>query len=389
MQQKNLLLKFAIICLLFSNNAFSQTYNSFYGNVVSNVSAANILADLNSYENLGVKSLGSTQLVNAENWITQRYSDLGYTDVVIQTFPYSQSGTSNNIIVTKTGTTYPNKYIILDAHYDTINGTGTNDNGSGTALLLEVARLLLNVETEYSIKLIHFSGEENGLIGSSYYVNNTVNTENLDIKLVFNIDQVGGTSGEPNNKIYCERDQSNPQSNNAESATITNILANCMELYSSLDTVISHAYASDYVPFENNGEIITGLYEYDESPYSHTSQDVLSNMDPDYLYEVTKGALGALLEFAIATTLSTPDFTTQQIDIYPNPSSTGIINLNIPEANTNNTSLTLYTILGKKVYSKNNLTSNEKLDFKNLQKGVYLATIEIGNKKITKKIVLN
>ena len=53
--------------------------------------------------------VGSNNLTDAENWITSRYQSLGYTDIVLQPFTYS-AGTSNNIIITKTGTLYPNTF---------------------------------------------------------------------------------------------------------------------------------------------------------------------------------------------------------------------------------------------------------------------------------------
>ena len=87
-----------------------------------------------------------------------------YTNIETQAFNVRGKSTSN-IIITKTGSLYPNTFLIIDGHYDTVNGPGTNDNGSGTVLILELARLLKDVDTEYSIKFIHFSGEEEGLIG--------------------------------------------------------------------------------------------------------------------------------------------------------------------------------------------------------------------------------
>jgi hypothetical protein len=378
-----------IILFFLSATMYSQTYNTYYQSVVDNVSASNILTDLTSFESFGVKDVGSTNLTTAQNWITARYASLGYTDIVLQPFTYS-SGTSNNIIITKTGTVYPNTYIIIDAHYDTINGPGTNDNGSGTILLLEIARLLKDINTEYSIKLIHFSGEEDGLVGSDYYVDNTVNPQNLDIKLVFNIDEVGGVNGEINDTITCEEDRSNPPSNNSASSAMTTILANCIEFYSSLDTQISYAYASDYVPFENNGEIITGLYETNETPHRHTSTDLLINMDPTYVTEVTKGSLGALLEYAVSTNpLSSNENTKDAIKIYPNPSNNGIVNLNLLNSNGSDNSITIYDVLGKSVFTKNNLQAVETLNLKKLQKGIYLAVIKSDNKTATKKLILN
>ena len=277
---KQYLIRFVILLCFATINA--QDFNQDYANLVAKVSQTNILNDLTTFENFGVKNVGSEALTKAENWIAERYQNLGYTDVVLQPFTY-KAGTSHNIIVTKTGTKYPNTFIIIDAHYDTINGPGTNDNGTGTILIMELARLLKDVNTEYSIKFIHFSGEEDGLIGSKFYVKNTVIPEKMDIKLVFNIDEVGGVNDKTNDTIVCELDTSNPESNNAASEAVTKRLATCMTLYSNLKTEISNAYASDYIPFENAGFIITGLFEKNESPVNHTAKDDLTHMDVGYV----------------------------------------------------------------------------------------------------------
>ncbi|TYB73842.1 M28 family peptidase [Bizionia gelidisalsuginis] len=385
------LLLFYFCILLYTTKAISQTYNPFYGDIVNTVSASNIVTDLTTFENFGIKTNGSTAINNAKNWIVSRYQSLGYTDIVEQPFTYS-GNTTNNIIVTKTGSVYPNTFIIIDAHYDTLNGPGTNDNGSGTVLLLEMARLLHNINTEYSIKFIHFSGEEAGLIGSNYYVNNTAIPENLDISLVFNIDQVGGVNGALNDTLICEYDASNPTENNAESLTKTNSLANCISLYSNLSTELSYAYGSDYVPFENAGKVITGLYEKNETPYSHTANDVLANMDPNYVFEVTKGSLGAALEFAVGiSTLSTQEVLPSQkknIKIYPNPSK-GLVTVS-----SNFKSMTYYTvfisdILGKKVYEKALNKQTQTLDLSRLKKGVYILTFKNKTEVVSKKLILN
>lgn len=366
----------------------SQTFNSFYDGIVNNVSSANILADLNTFESLGVKEINTTALDNTQAWIKSRYESLGYTDIVEQAFSFS-GGTTHNIVITKTGTLYPNTYVIIDGHYDTINGPGTNDNGSGTVLILELARLLKDIDTEYSIKFIHFSGEENGLIGSNYYVNNTVVPQSLDIELVFNIDEVGGVSGMVNDTIVCEQDTSSPTSNNAASAAMTQILANAIGLYSTLNTEISNAYGSDYVPFENNGEIITGLYEKNESPYAHTANDVLSNMDVDYLFQVTKGSLGAALHFAVgAQTLSTnpENEIAKKVTIYPNPSD-GIINLKNTSAKTFD--IKILNVLGKEVFQSSIDNATTSLDLSSLRKGIYMVVFKNENTSFTKKIILN
>ncbi|GGG42326.1 hypothetical protein GCM10010976_12360 [Bizionia arctica] len=374
-----------------SSMTYSQTYDSYSGNLVSTVSATNILNDLTAFENFGVKEVGTLALSNAQNWITTRYTDLGYSNIELQPFTYSK-GTSNNIIITKTGTTYPNTFLIIDGHYDTINGPGTNDNGSGTVLIMEIARLLADVPTEYSIKFIHFSGEEDGLVGSNYFVNNTVIPQNLDIKLVLNIDEVGGVSGMTNNSIVCERDESSsPTTNNVASNTATNQLATCIELYSNLDTEISYAYASDYMPFEDNNEIITGLYESNETPYAHGPNDILANMDPTYLFEVTKGTLGAALFFAEVdyNVLSTESYALDAtISMYPNPARQKL-NIQIDLKNEPFANFKLIDILGKEVFQKTLKNSYSKIDVSHLNAGIYLAVFELGKNRITKKLVIN
>ncbi|MFD2915902.1 M28 family peptidase [Psychroserpens luteus] len=379
-----------LVTLITINVTSAQTFNQFYADIVANTSQANVLSDLTAFENFGVKTVGSTALANTENWITARYQALGYTDVVLQPFTYS-AGTSNNIIVTKTGTLYPNTFLIIDAHYDTINGPGTNDNGSGTVLLLELARLLENVETEYSIKFIHFSGEEDGLIGSNYYVNNTVIPQNLDIKLVFNIDEVGGVNGMTNDTVVCERDLSNPQSNNAASSAATSSLATLIELYSNLETEISNAYASDYIPFENNGKIITGLYESNVSPVNHTANDNLAHMDVNYAYEVIKGSLGAALEFAVAfETLSLEEQNNfnEMISISPNPSS-NFITIEFKKPLQQAVDFEIIDTLGKQVYHDKLSKQNQTIALDSIASAQYFAVFKIDNKRFVKTLVID
>ncbi len=393
---KNLLTALLLCCSIFciQHKTSCQTYNPYYASIVDSSSFDTVLNNLIAFENLGVKEHGTEALENTKNWIIDQYTNYGYTDIVEDPFTYS-GNTTSNIIITKTGTVYPNEYLIIDAHYDTRRGPGTNDNGSGTVLLFEIARLLINIDLEYSVKFIHFSGEEDGLIGSTHYVNNVVKPTNLDILLVFNIDQVGGTKGASNNIIVCERDLSNPSSNNSASNTFTNILANCVSLYSSLTPGISYAYGSDYVPFQNNGEVITGLYEKNESPYAHTTNDLLVNMVPEYAHEVTKASIGAALHFAKAVTdTSNTDTTTvgisnnnfeESILIYPSPTKGQvIIDFGTPIQHVD---LELYNTNGQLIKQFNHTNSQRAHLNINGPSGVYFLKILAGNEYASYKLI--
>jgi aminopeptidase YwaD len=300
----------------------SQTVNPFYQNIVANVSYDSIYQYLHKFETLGVKEPGTTALNNTRNWILSKYTSYGYTDIQIDTFS-AWGDELYNIVVTKTGTLYPNKFVIVDGHYDTNTGTGTNDNGSGTSIILEIARVLKNITTEYSVRFINFSGEELGTFGSDHYVNNIVSPQNMQIRLVFNIDEVGGVAGYSNDTIKCESDQSNPSSNNVTSAAFTDSLRTLTQLYSNLKTKLSNAYGSDYVPFQQNGEIITGYYENRASNYVHSANDFLSHVDTSYVYQIAKAATGATLFFARAYDVSVGTTVninvSEGISIFPNP----------------------------------------------------------------------
>lgn len=377
---------------------FSQTYIQGYQDVVNQVSQTNTTTNLTNFENLGVKVRGSAAQTNTLNWLKNKYLSFGFTASQIVEDPFTYTGSTaicKNLVVTKIGTLYPTTFVIICAHYDTITGTGTNDNGSGTNVLLETARLLQSIPTEYSIKFIHFSGEEDGLRGSQHYVTNVVNSTSpkLNIKLVFNIDQVGGVAGQTNNTITCERDTSNtPTTNNAASNTITTELINCVGLYSNLNTFLSYAYASDYMPFEDNNEIITGFYETNESTAPHSSNDLLINMDPTYAYNVTKAAVGAMLHFAVANTsaLSNEVFNSDnQITLYPNPAKNNLY-INKGTLDTENYAVKLVDVNGKTVFEKtcNNSQLTEQISVSELASGLYMCIITTQNKQIFKKVII-
>lgn len=381
------------ILLLGTQLISAQTYNPYYASISNQVSQSNINNNLQEFQNIGIKTTGSAKLQEALTWLKNKYSGFGYTSSQIseQSFTY-QGKTSSNLIITKTGTLYPNKYVIICGHYDTLNGPGTNDNGSGISVILEVARLLQNIDNQYSIKFINFAGEEQGLIGSQEYVNNIVNGTNpkMDIKLVFNIDEVGGVAGETNNTVTCERDENNsPSSNNAASNSATQELMKYVGFYSPLQTHLSYAHDSDYDHFQSNGDIITGLYEYNESNYPHTPNDTYANMDPVYVYNIAKASTGAMLHFTAAKTLSiqecTPEEAVKSMKIYPNPAKS-FINIDFLNKNLKQYQFTLTDFSGKQVFKVNN---TDKIDVSKLSKGSYIGTLTIDDQSNSKKILID
>ena len=373
-------------------NAQAQSFIQAYQNRVNQITQTNITTLLQEFATLGVKTTGSPANTNTLNWLKAKYQTYGYdaNQIVEDTFTFGNV-TSKNLIITKTGTVYPNIYVIICGHYDTITGPGVSDNGSGTSILLEAARILKDIPTEYSIKFIHFSGEEQGLKGSTHYVNNVVfqnNVRQLNLKVVFNIDQVGGQLGNPNSAVKCESDQSGLTSNNAQSLVFTQQLANCTTLYSPLQTVMSNTYASDYIPFEAKGDIITGFYEIPQSMNEHTTNDTFANVNPTYVYNVGKAAVGALQHFAVATTanLSTNENqvnTLEAVKIYPNPAK-NVLNIELPKYS-KDFNVEISDMTGKLVLESKN---KNEINISSVESGNYMVTISLNDEKISKKIII-
>lgn len=368
----------------------AQSFNTFYSNVVNECVYDSVYQNLTEFENLGIKEPGTAALTNTLTWLITKYQQYGYTDIVIDTFDYI-GNEAYNLIVTKPGTTYPNTFVVVDGHYDSKTGTGTNDNGSGTAIILETARLLKNVNTDYAIKFIHFSMEEVGLVGSYHFVNTIAFPNGMDIRVLLNIDEVGGDITKINNTIVCERDESNPTAANAASYAFTDTLATCVQLYSNLLTEISYAYASDYMPFQARDYVITGFFEKNETPHRHQATDSIAYVDIPYVYEITKATIGSTMYFAVARDSAT---TINELDeynysIYPNPAN-DILTVKLNDENNYIQHLKIVNLLGEIVDEHKNINrSSIKINTTLFKAGIYYLIIESNKEVLKQKFIIN
>jgi len=82
--------------------------------------------------------------------------------------------------------------VMAGAHLDSVpEGPGINDNGSGSAALIELAQNMSKVQPENTVRLAWWGAEEEGLIGSTYYVENLPQEEKDRIALYLNFDMIG------------------------------------------------------------------------------------------------------------------------------------------------------------------------------------------------------
>lgn len=104
--------------------------------------------------------------------------------------PAPESRPQKNVIAEKTGVNDDN-VVMAGAHLDSVQaGPGINDNGSGSAALLDLAEKISKLEPQNTIRLAWWGAEESGLIGSEEYVAELSQEEKDRIALYLNFDMV-------------------------------------------------------------------------------------------------------------------------------------------------------------------------------------------------------
>ena len=99
--------------------------------------------------------------------------------------------TTRNVIA-QTTTGDPNNVIVVGAHLDSVGvGPGINDNGSGSATILEIAEQMSKVKPRNMVRFIWFGAEESGLLGSEAYVASLSDQQRSQIAAMLNFDMVG------------------------------------------------------------------------------------------------------------------------------------------------------------------------------------------------------
>ena len=162
--------------------------------------------------------VGSPGNILAQQYIIKQFDSLQlskFGDSWLQPFPANTGNaakTGNNVIGMIKGSKYPDSYIVITAHYDHLGANGgqvyygADDNASGTAALLTMARYFKQHQPLHSLLFVAFDAEEQGLVGSRYFVaHSPVPLEKIMFNL--NMDMI---SRNDNNEIYACGTSYNP-----------------------------------------------------------------------------------------------------------------------------------------------------------------------------------
>jgi Zn-dependent M28 family amino/carboxypeptidase len=172
---------------------------------------------------------------------------------------------------------------------------GADDDASGIAGLLDLARLLRGVTLKRDILFAAFGGEEQGLFGSAECAE-IAQREAWPIDLVINMDMIGYKAPGSGRPITVEYDQGNRHpGNDAAAKAFGLMMARAARDYTNLQPLHTDIWSSDYMPFEAKGVACIGAYDADENPNYHRCTDVASTVDTGHLAEVVKMVLATVL----------------------------------------------------------------------------------------------
>ena len=223
---------------------------------------------------IGVRTAGSRNEHRAANYIEKRLKDIGYKPKR-QRFRVPGRKRSYNIIAGKIGRD-PKKRIILGAHYDSKSpAPGANDNGSGVATLLELAKLFKSQNPRHSVIFVFFGAEErvgknpnSHHFGSRYYVRRMSKSAKKRTFGMVSVDMVGY------GRVFNVRSMKKGSMRQVNSLMR---FAKRIKLRMKYLKDPGRTGWSDHEPFELNG-VPAAWIEWRNDPRYHSKKDNFSHM---------------------------------------------------------------------------------------------------------------
>ncbi len=238
---------------------------------VAQVIADSIIADIQHMEDYGSRIYDSPEAIEAQDWIKAQLENYGL-EVELT---YAGVDGAKNVIAVQPGLVYPDQYIVVGGHFDSTSWSGdapgADDNASGTAGVMEIARILSQYEFNYSIIYCAWSAEEIGLYGSAAWASNA-SAQNMDIQGYLNLDMIGYLQeGSEYHTDVMAPSSAQPLVDFYE--TIVNLYVDDFAVYEGSMT----GGDSDHTSFNNNGYM--GIFPFEDSdnysPYIHTDEDLI------------------------------------------------------------------------------------------------------------------
>ena len=260
------------------------------------VSQSTYSSYLSSLVNFLTRYSLSSQFTSAAEWAVDKLQSFGYHQVELHPINV-RDGNSYNLVADRLGNGDGiRKLVLLTAHLDSINirgganapAPGADDNASGAAGVLEIARILAEHSANHDLRLILFGGEEEGLYGSKQYVSKLSKDERIRISAVINMDMVA-TLNTTSPAVLLE---GAPVSRN-----LIKELAEAAATYTSLTIQISeNPFNSDHVPFidEHIPAVLTIEGTDSSNTNIHTANDTLDHISYELALDILRMNLAVI-----------------------------------------------------------------------------------------------
>lgn len=206
--------------------------------------------------------------------------------------------------------------VVIGAHYDTVPGSpGADDNASGVAVLLELARAFAQHPLKRPVHLIGFDLEEYGLLGSDHYAEK-LKQQYQEIRLMLSLEMLGYATTEPNSQHYpAGLKYLYPHRGNF--LALVGNLPTLLDLLRLSRRMRSTGLPCEWLPVVNRGIMVPDVRRSDHAPFwdrdypavlvtdtanlrnphYHTAEDTLENLNLDFLTQVCRGLIVGLSGF--------------------------------------------------------------------------------------------
>ena len=275
--------------------------NPLISQLVGRVSKAALTATISNLQNFQTRYASTSACEQSGAYLFDAFARLGL-ETEYETFKFNNNrNTSRNIVATLRGTTAPDREVVVGAHYDSYSdrastlAPGADDNASGAAAVLEIARVLAapGVAFDYTIKFVCFSAEEWGLDGSAHFAQ-AARSRGANILGALTMDMIAWPNGPARTMDLVV---------NRNSEWLADRFASAALGYEGLPTrkVVDNSWKySDQSSFWDTGtSALCGIENEDsDNPFYHRTTDTLSTLNMDYGAGLTRAAAAAVAELA-------------------------------------------------------------------------------------------
>ncbi|MGK9475476.1 M28 family peptidase [Melioribacter sp. OK-6-Me] len=366
-----MLKKYIRTLLLFLNYAVSINGQTDYliFNAINKVNVDSLKANLriltgvdSFYINGGYKKITSRHKESPGNVYAREYliAKLSSYGLKVEVEKFEEDGENiENIIVVQKGRAASNRYVIICAHYDSMpskgDAPGADDNGSGTAAVIETARIISSYDTKYSVVYAFWDNEEQGLHGSNFYATNAA-LRGDSIIAVINLDMIGWDG---NNDFKADLHSDGKPLTSLLAEEIISINKNYL-INLDIELIYPGTSRSDHYSFwlQNYPAVllIEDFYSpkdtpNDFNPYYHSPMDQMWRINYDFYKKMTQLALASVSSRAeILSKEGQIPLVNILYQNYPNPFNSSTV-ISYFLANDGNAKLKIYDLTGREVAS--------------------------------------